>query len=308
MTAKSICGFSIRRMNMAEEKSSGFIGKVIGGVFAAIIAPIVVALAIKYSDRLFPATATAPGSPTQPVAAIQGGDKKPGGSTEPKGGSPRPGHAEPKATEHKVEPKPSEKRPGLITNVKLFNSVDLTGFAPVLKGQMPGMDPMRVFQVKDGLLHVSGEEQGALISDEEHENYHLIVEYRWGKPAEKKARNAGLLLHCSGPDEPLPPAVRCRITLPVNPANSTTGELEAVGAPGKVTLAGSIENKAGTTEKPVGELNKLECICDGAKITVRLNDKVISTAQVSPTRGKIAIQSLGSEISFKVIELQPLKK
>jgi hypothetical protein len=294
-------------MTMAEEKSSGFIGKVVGGVFAAIIAPIVVALAIKYSDRLFPATATAPGSPTQPVAAIPGGDKKPGGSSEPKGGPARPGHPEAKATEHKVEPKPPDKRPGPITNVKLFNSVDLTGFVPVLKGQMPGMDPQHVFQVKDGFLHVSGVEQGVLMTDTEHENYHLTVEYRWGKPAEKKAHNAGLLLHCGGPDDWQPPSVRCPLVLPPNPANSTTGELEAFGAPGKVSLVGKFENKG--AEKPVGELNKLECICDGDRITVRLNDKVITAAQkVSPTRGKIAIQSLGSEISFKVLELQPLIK
>jgi hypothetical protein len=57
---------------------------------------------------------------------------------------------------------------------------------------------------------------------------------------------------------------------------------------------------------PVGEWNKLECICVGDRITIVLNGTVVNVAtRVSHTRGKIFIQSRAAEISFRTIELKP---
>jgi hypothetical protein len=62
-------------------------------------------------------------------------------------------------------------------------------------------------------------------------------------------------------------------------------------------------------EKTVGEWNLLECICDGAKITNRLNGKVVNVGgKSSHTKGKILFQSEGAEVFFRKIDLQPLKK
>jgi len=62
-------------------------------------------------------------------------------------------------------------------------------------------------------------------------------------------------------------------------------------------------------EKPVGEWNRLECICDGDKITNVLNGTVVNAgSQASLTRGKILFQSEGAEVFFRKIELKPLKK
>ncbi|MCS6850952.1 MAG: DUF1080 domain-containing protein [Gemmataceae bacterium] len=61
-------------------------------------------------------------------------------------------------------------------------------------------------------------------------------------------------------------------------------------------------------EKPVGEWNTLECVCDGSNLTYRLNDVVVNAAtNASRSRGKILFQSEGAEIFFRKIDLKPLR-
>jgi hypothetical protein len=60
-------------------------------------------------------------------------------------------------------------------------------------------------------------------------------------------------------------------------------------------------------EKPYGEWNRLECVCEGNRITVILNGVVVNEARsVWPNRGKILLQCEGSEIFFRKVELFPL--
>jgi Domain of Unknown Function (DUF1080) len=62
-------------------------------------------------------------------------------------------------------------------------------------------------------------------------------------------------------------------------------------------------------ERPVGQWNRLECVCDGDKITNILNGTVVNVGtKVSPSRGKILFQSEGAEVFFRRIDLKPLKK
>jgi hypothetical protein len=95
--------------------------------------------------------------------------------------------------------------------VRLFNGKDLTNFYTYLaaprKGEKPygkSHDPEQVFTVHDGMIHVSGKVFGGLTTEKEFENYHLIVEFKWGEktwpPREKNARDSGILLHCTGED------------------------------------------------------------------------------------------------------------
>jgi len=85
--------------------------------------------------------------------------------------------------------------------IKLFNGKDLTGLTTWLK-ESKREDPNHVFSVRDGMIHVSGDGFGYLASEKEYKNYHLTVEYRWGKKTDggKHVRNSGILLHATGPD------------------------------------------------------------------------------------------------------------
>ena len=62
-------------------------------------------------------------------------------------------------------------------------------------------------------------------------------------------------------------------------------------------------------EKPVGEWNRMEVICDGDTITNIVNGHVVNIGiKSSLTRGKLIFQSEGAEILFRKIEIRPLIK
>ncbi len=60
-------------------------------------------------------------------------------------------------------------------------------------------------------------------------------------------------------------------------------------------------------EKPLGEWNTLECIAKGDEITIYLNGVLVNKAiNVSPSKGRIQIQSEGAEIFFRRVDLMPI--
>lgn len=62
-------------------------------------------------------------------------------------------------------------------------------------------------------------------------------------------------------------------------------------------------------EKPTGEWNRMEVICDGDTITNIVNGYVVNVGTGSSlTRGKILFQSEGAEIVFRKIEVRPIVK
>ena len=65
-------------------------------------------------------------------------------------------------------------------------------------------DPRQVFRVTDGLLHVSGDGWGSIITNERYRDYHQVLEFKWGdrvwQERQKAARDSGLLIHSNGVD------------------------------------------------------------------------------------------------------------
>jgi 3-keto-disaccharide hydrolase len=63
-------------------------------------------------------------------------------------------------------------------------------------------DPRKVFRVTDGMLHVTGDGLGGLVTNKRYRDYHLVLEYKWGERTwherEKAARDSGLLVHSNG--------------------------------------------------------------------------------------------------------------
>lgn len=85
--------------------------------------------------------------------------------------------------------------------IRLFNGKDLSGFYTWLK-ETGRDDPNKVFSVVDGAIRVSGEGAGYLATERAYKDYHLSLEYKWGKKTDgsKYVRNSGVLLHGIGPD------------------------------------------------------------------------------------------------------------
>lgn len=87
--------------------------------------------------------------------------------------------------------------------IKLFNGKNLDGFYTYLHDSKYE-DPKGVFTVKDGVLVVSGEELGSLNTKNRYADYHMVIEFRWGKrtwgPRKERTKDSGVLIHCFGPD------------------------------------------------------------------------------------------------------------
>jgi hypothetical protein len=88
--------------------------------------------------------------------------------------------------------------------VILFNGKNLEGWYTFVQNRGRDIDPKNVFTVQDGMIRISGEEWGGITSNEEYENYRLIVEFKWGgktfAPRLENARDSGILLHSIGED------------------------------------------------------------------------------------------------------------
>ncbi len=229
-----------------------------------------------------------------------------------------------------------------------FNGKDTTGFYPYTH-KHGYYDPEKVFTVHDGMIHVSGEDFGGLATCGNFSNYHLIVEFKWGEKTwgsrAKASRDSGILLHCVGPDGAVGghwmESIECQII------EGGCGDLLMVGGRGKpkltcetrvgpdkqlyyekggnsVTRDGGRYNWWGRdpswkdvlgirgardVEKPTGEWNTIEVICDGSTITNIVNGYVVNVGtQSSLTEGKLQFQSEGAELFFRKIEIRPLIK
>jgi hypothetical protein len=229
-----------------------------------------------------------------------------------------------------------------------FNGTDLTGFYTYLHDHKY-QDPANVFTVRDGMIHISGEEFGGLTTREEFHDYHLVAEWKWGArtwaPRKQNARDSGILLHCVGPDGAAGgnwmQSQECQII------EGGCGDLIMVSGKAKPSLTCEARSTAGgqlvyekgrpqvsrnsgrfnwwgrdpdwkdtlgfrgkrDVEKPAGEWNRMEVICDGDTITNIVNGYVVNAGTKSSlTGGKIIFQSEGAEIIFRKIEIRPLLK
>jgi hypothetical protein len=87
---------------------------------------------------------------------------------------------------------------------QLFNGKNLDGWYTFIQGRGRNNDPHKVFTVQNGLIRISGEEFGCITTNDEFENYKLLVEFKWGDstytPRVDNARDSGVLLHSIGED------------------------------------------------------------------------------------------------------------
>jgi hypothetical protein len=235
--------------------------------------------------------------------------------------------------------------------VALFDGKNTAKWYTFLRDHGKDKDPNGCFTVRDGILRISGQDFGGLVTRDEYANYEVKAEYAWGgkvwPPRDKTARDSGLIMHSTGPDGAVSKSwlqgIQCNmlegatgdisITGPdknyrfkaeaeERPAGKKTGFYWKEGAPsrdfgpgGRLLWFGrdpAWENVLGfrgknDVEKGVGEWNTLIVTMKGDTMTIRLNGVTMCRAtNLSFTKGKIQIQSEGSEVLFRKIILTPL--
>ncbi len=87
--------------------------------------------------------------------------------------------------------------------IKLFDGKSLDGFYAWMK-DTGRADPRQVFRVTDGLLHVTGDGLGGLLTNAEYRDYHVVFEFKWGPRTwnnrKEATKDSGLLVHSVGAD------------------------------------------------------------------------------------------------------------
>lgn len=244
----------------------------------------------------------------------------------------------------------------------LFNNSDLAGWDTYIgsaydstekkfDGPRSGLnsDPLGVFSVvnEDGkpAIRISGERFGGISSKQIFSNYHLQLEFKWGKskwhPKKGANRDSGLLYHAVGEhgadggfwmrsQEFQIQEGDCGDYWGVAGGVADVPSLEkdrgkfvfAPGAPLLTFMEGGPHGrnciKYPDAEKPYGEWNRIDLYCYGdtsvhivnGKVTMILyNSRQMQGNQEVPlTSGKIQLQSEGAELFYRNIRLVGIRE
>lgn len=194
-----------------------------------------------------------------------------------------------------------------------------------------------------GVIRISGEDVGALTTQKEYADYHLQVMFRWGALSwgskKGKKKDSGLLYHSVGPNGADNGAWMrsqefqvqegdcgdywgCAGGLAEIPVVKKT-DSEYVYDPSGMLTSFRADNtigrhciKGSDAEKPTGQWNTLDLYCHGDTSVHVVNGKVMMVlyhngqsdkGEVRPlTKGKIQLQSEGSEVYYKAIRIQSI--
>lgn len=233
----------------------------------------------------------------------------------------------------------------------LFNGNDLSGWdtyiGPTEEGGAPvglNKDPLNLFSVVelDGqkVIRISGEVNASLATQQEFENYHLTMEFKWGEKMYTKW-NSGLLYHGYGDfgvglgvwmsshefqlftghigDSYRMGKSYCEIPMVKTDDGKYVYSKGAEKIPSIPDTETRVVGKDADYESPMGEWNKLDLYCFGRTSVHVVNGKVnminynsgkyFGEGNIEPlTKGKIQIQSEGGELYVRTIKLQPIEK
>ncbi|MEJ7645803.1 MAG: DUF1080 domain-containing protein [Chryseolinea sp.] len=201
-----------------------------------------------------------------------------------------------------------------VNSTKLFNGRNLEGW----HADVPDMDKDATlkspFLIRNGVLVSLGTPGGHLITNSEHSNYKLEVEYRFaGKPG-----NCGVLVHAS-----LSRALYSMFpkSIEVQMMHENAGDfwciVEDITVPEMEKRRGPragwgitegkerrIINLTDGSEAKLGEWNRMVIQCFGDTIKVVLNNQLVNYGYDCTTKkGNIALQSEGSEVEFRRVDL-----
>jgi len=243
----------------------------------------------------------------------------------------------------------------------LMNGRDFSGWdtylGPVydsLTGKQEGVpiginsDPQKTFTVvvedNKPALRISGEHFGGISTQNEFSNYHLRLEFKWGKlkwaPRKNAKRDSGLLYHAVGAQGAgygfwlrsqefqvqegdlgdYWSVAQSIIDVPASEFKpgvfryDPAGQLQTFGK-GKGEELRCYKNP--DAEKPSGEWNVLELYCFGDTSVHVVNGKTVMVlfnsrqpgddgSELPLTKGKIQLQSEGAEVFYRDIEMRSI--
>jgi hypothetical protein len=195
--------------------------------------------------------------------------------------------------------------------ITLFNGEDLDGWVRFTPDDKPGDDGKwtvdKVWSIRDGVIHCEGKPNGYLRTVESYADYKLHLEWRWVD----EPTNSGVLLHKAGIDRVWPTCVEAQL-MHENAGDFWLLSHSTIVVDGRQIGPKPFANakkKHPSNEKPVGEWNAYEIICDGGTVKLIVNGLLQNEGtEAHPSSGPICLQSEGSPIQFRNVYLEPLEK
>jgi hypothetical protein len=184
----------------------------------------------------------------------------------------------------------------------LWNGRDLTGWEFITN---PATDMSTVCHATpDGALAVAGRPTGYVATTATYANFALHVEWRWTE----KPGNSGVLVHISsGPKDRQWP-VCFQIQLKVNRAGDVLPMAGATCAELRSPKATQVDKTSAASEKPAGEWNTCDIICQGDTIECTVNGVLQNrVTHCDPSIGKIGFQFEGAPFELRHLRLTPLE-
>jgi len=181
-------------------------------------------------------------------------------------------------------------------SIQLFNGKDLSNW--VFKLKDPVIDPATVFTVRDGVIHISGNPFGYMRTKDIYSDYKLNVEWRW--PSE--ATNSGVFVHAQQPDTIWLKCIECQLKA------GNAGDFVCMNGADMMERTdkskASVKKIAASSEKPAGEWNTMEVVCNENTIEVYVNGILQNKGtNVSVSKGSICLQSEGKDVEFRNVYL-----
>lgn len=193
----------------------------------------------------------------------------------------------------------------LASAANLFNGHDFAGWELVTTPKTDIAETCKI--LPGGIVAAAGQPIGFIATLASYENYRLHAEWRWsGKPG-----NGGVLVHISsGPKDRAWP-----LSVQIQTKNKNVGDLLPMAG---ATFAEPLTSAAGAataikartapdSEKPAGEWNSCDIVCQGDAIEVTINGVVQNKiSKVRPGAGRVGFQFEGTPFELRNVTLTSL--
>ncbi len=197
--------------------------------------------------------------------------------------------------------------------ISLLNGKDLTGWSVDVPAHDAKKPEKPTFFVEDGMLVTSGKPLGHIYTEASFSDYSLTIEYRFPE----NAGNCGVMVHSTEKrfhNKMFPRSIEVQMFSGNAGDFITIGEdITGTNGASNPELVGKSktsrkENLTNKSEKPIGEWNTMVIHCQGDVIVVTVNGDLVNVGtKSSVTKGMIGLQSEGSRVEFRKIELTKLK-
>jgi hypothetical protein len=195
----------------------------------------------------------------------------------------------------------------------LFDGKTLDGWTFIVKPDKDGKkaDPKDTWSVVDGYVKCTGKPNGCMVTKGAFGDY--VLKLKWRFPADGKGGNTGVLLHVQD-DKYWPTSIEAQLLTGragdlflTNPPGATLEVDNARQNPKVARHFFRIEQKD-AVEKKLGAWNEYEITCTGGDVTLVVNGvKVNEGKNGNLKRGRIALQSEGTEVHFKDIIIKSVR-